>query len=1105
MTSAKRPYRTLLVWLFCALPVVCATQPRVSQNAGIAALALDRAGIAGGICSLPRCGDGELAVTIATSGGLLVHGTDSRAEMVQAARERVDRAGLLGTEVVIEKGSLGRLPYADNTIDLVVIADLGRADLDTLTGAEVLRVLRPEGKAILGQTPGVSPRMVPRELKEWAARDGIREPKTIVSELGTFIEITKPALDGVDDWTHWFHRPDNNPVSTDAVIKAPYIAQWLGLPYYVAMPTITTAAGGRLFTATGHIAHHEREVPTLNLLTARNGYNGRVLWTRKLPDGYLVHRSAFIATDDLFYLIDGSGCLVLEPETGQEKGRFGIDGITGGWNWMALTDGVVYAQASDKPGPAVTTRVSSDRDHWSWAELSPGYYTERVPWGFGRHLGAYDLKTRTTLWTHTEPEPIDSRAIGMCGDRLYFYAPDSRIGCLDATTGELLWTNGDPETLEKIEQAGKGLASTPGFRSTCMLLCTPDVLFFQAQTRQNVVAVSAKSGEFLWQRAKTRNDPTLLFLNGELITSHVSADTLAVDPITGEENRKLGFRKLNCTRMTATSDSLLCRGEGLGRYDRNDGVYRIDGSVRPGCNDGAIPANGLLYVGPWCCDCNLSLMGTVTLCSAGDFDPAKTPPADERLEQGDGDPGQVQPLSVDELDWPTYRANNQRNAASKATVTETHPRQAWSYRSEQSRKITAPTTAGAYVFLGREDGKVQCIDAATGEPKWEFVTAGPVLQPPTIWEGRAYVGSGDGWVYCLEALTGRMLWRFRAAPVERKIMVYGKLCSTWPVNSGVLVHDGVAYAAAGIIDRDGTYVYALDAKTGKLVWENNTTAHLDPSLRKGVSAQGTLAVARGRLWLAAGNQMSPAPFDLKTGECNTWLTPRGHPSTPRGAEIGVWMDEYIVHGGRLLYSDPGKIINPGQFSFVPLDEKGSIKYPAMMPIHRSSIPPAWNDKILVALTQRYNQLVCWDNDLLLKAFEVRQKEEELRQEAMQRNPDQGARMRKRWNTDGLLDNLFRHTGKWGPEDRETLSVVIANNFVVTVSGPAPWNREEQKGTWTVLGFGPEDGKTLWWRGLPSEPLANGLIIDREGRIIVALKNGEILCLEEPPEETTSGG
>ena len=44
-----------------------------------------------------------------------------------------------------------------------------------------------------------------------------------------------------------------------------------------------------------------------------------------------------------------------------------------------------------------------------------------------------------------------------------------------------------------------------------------------------------------------------------------------------------------------------------------------------------------------------------------------------------------------------------------------------------------------------------------------------------------------------------------------------------------------AYAAAGIIDYDGTYVYGLDAETGKLVWQNDSTGHLDPELRKGVS------------------------------------------------------------------------------------------------------------------------------------------------------------------------------------------------------------------------------------------------------------------------------
>jgi hypothetical protein len=37
----------------------------------------------------------------------------------------------------------------------------------------------------------------------------------------------------------------------------------------------------------------------------------------------------------------------------------------------------------------------------------------------------------------------------------------------------------------------------------------------------------------------------------------------------------------------------------------------IDGAARPACLEGAIPANGLLYVGPWACDCNLSLIGAI--------------------------------------------------------------------------------------------------------------------------------------------------------------------------------------------------------------------------------------------------------------------------------------------------------------------------------------------------------------------------------------------------------------------------------------------------------------------------------------------------------------
>ena len=35
--------------------------------------------------------------------------------------------------------------------------------------------------------------------------------------------------------------------------------------------------------------------------------------------------------------------------------------------------------------------------------------------------------------------------------------------------------------------------------------------------------------------------------------------------------------------------------------------------MRPDCHDGVIVANGLLYWGPWMCDCNLSLVGLIAV------------------------------------------------------------------------------------------------------------------------------------------------------------------------------------------------------------------------------------------------------------------------------------------------------------------------------------------------------------------------------------------------------------------------------------------------------------------------------------------------------------
>ena len=167
------------------------------------------------------------------------------------------------------------------------------------------------------------------------------------------------------------------------------------------------------------------------------------------------------------------------------------------------------------------------------------------------------------------------------------------------------------------------------------------------------------------------------------------------------------------------------------------------------------------------------------------------------------------------------------------------------------------------------------------------------------------------------------MWRFRAAPAERRIPVHGRILSNWPVGSGVLVRDGVVYAAAGITSYDGTHIYALDAKTGAVRWQNNKSGRLvaDDQLT-GVSVQGHLLIHEGHLYLAGGNVISPAIYDLKNGNClndldNEWWSRPGDsterfPShansemfkrSPRGRELFIVEGQVRVFD-QLLYSPP---------------------------------------------------------------------------------------------------------------------------------------------------------------------------------------------------------
>lgn len=143
----------------------------------------------------------------------------------------------------------------------------------------------------------------------------------------------------------------------------------------------------------------------------------------------------------------------------------------------------------------------------------------------------------------------------------------------------------------------------------------------------------------------------------------------------------------------------------------------------------------------------------------------------------------------------------------------------WALRA--GSPLTAPVIVGDRAYVAETEAhRLLALDTERGSVLWEFTAGGRITTPPTVWNGLCLFGAHDGWVYCLRADDGELVWRFLAAPTHRRIVAYGQLESAWPTAGAVLIHDSVAYVAAGRApDADGgIFVHALQPETGELIW-----------------------------------------------------------------------------------------------------------------------------------------------------------------------------------------------------------------------------------------------------------------------------------------------
>lgn len=757
---------------------------------------------AAGLYVIVGARDAEQALTLSKQGNL-VHCLASDARTRDALR---------ASGVFAEVLSGNRLPYADNLVNTIIVNDGHQISQD-----ELLRVLVPNGVAHVGGQ-----------------------------------KIVKPWPKDIDEWTHYLHGADGNPVANDRVVGPPRHYQWIEGPMWLrdhetdsSVSTLVTAQG-RLFAIVdeapiGLAGQHS--LPDKWFLIARDAFNGLLLW--KVP----IRRWGWREWKDTWF-----------------NSRAGDIPLNIQKRLVAVGDKVYVTLGYQAPVTELDARTGEILQTYAGTERTNeilfhnGTLVLSVLSEDGAKVMAVDAATGKTLWTSTKPfkgtttdyikwviSPVSPTipkldpALNIATDgKVVALIDGPEIVCLNARTGAEKWRAAFP-----LEDDDKKRGNSSDLWVGTMIVRDGVVLH---ASPSKLAAFSADTGKMLWSQPKKYIGHLWyewkdVFVVGDLVwTWSAELETgefksgprgkqrefwpktvNGYDLKTGALKKEVPLGQIfaahhhhRCYRNKAAVRYILASRRGTEYVDLENGNHTVHNWVRGTCHVGMMPANGLQYVPPHPCQCYIEekLNGFFALAPSQ----TKNIPSGERLERGPAF-SEISNLKseISDSDWPMFRQNPARTGSVNTQVPD-NAAPVWNVKLGNS--ATPPIVVGDHIFVAVPDEhRVVCLDARDGKQLWFFAAGGRIDSPPTWHNGTVLFGSADGWVYCLRATDGALAWRFRAAPEERLICVYGQLESAWPVHGSVLVLDNKVYFSAGRSSQldGGIYLYALDAATGKVL------------------------------------------------------------------------------------------------------------------------------------------------------------------------------------------------------------------------------------------------------------------------------------------------
>jgi outer membrane protein assembly factor BamB len=860
--------------LFNAIAAILAVLPSLAfaDEALSANQIRDQTRIETGVAVLLGCGNGEIAADLARDGRMVVQLLVSEKD-VAGELKAIERRGMSGQATVDRLPGSGRLPYADHLVS-VLVCDLDTLKNDAPRREEILRVLRPHGA------------LYARHNGKWTT-------------------TVKPMPKDMDEWTHFYHGPDGNPVSQDEQVGMPTGLQWIAGVHTMGTLETTTyrLAGGRaLYEWDGPV--RDRNHPETYLI-CRDAFNGVVLWTKRTDQRPYKTRPLILADEHVFTYLDGVGPLVC------------LDAKTG---YLVRT----YDQGG-RPGK----KVAGNR-----ADVNLAYHSGMLIQTAGNTAYALEAQTGKLLWKHVEPADryVDYPTVATATGQVVFTSgltgrdvgrypgADAReIIAFDLKTGKPQWRREMDRELSQLCVADGGLFAfnLAGF------IGRPRDLF--------LARLKPEDGSIVW---KINPGAKGQFLDFAVIGGKIYVMSLGLkiyDAADGKEIASLNMPgNSRCEMSRATKNQLLMSfGNFIDLATEPLQLQRCE-ITRGSCGTGNTPGYGMLYYNPNRCQCFVSVRGYLAVSREKTAEPM----ADNlRLKSFKPAAKFTPPATWPAADdWPIYLGTPQRSSATptpvpaqlkehwKATIqsptrSEGSPVAAeLALSSHYNGPVTAPTIAGGRVFVAvPEHHRVEARDAKTGQRLWAFSAGGRIDTPPTLYGGLCLFGCRDGNVYALDAATGDLLWRFMAAPYGRQMIDHNQLESTWPLFGSIAVVEGIVLASAGRHPETngGIHAYGLDPASGMQLWKRTIRHDREPGTlggkipdegittkRYGYNANtvlNELFVSDGKLASITGMILEP-----ETGEIANRPWPKKVSGKPQGLPEHP-MDFYLDLGFRPPY------------------------------------------------------------------------------------------------------------------------------------------------------------------------------------------------------------